>query len=162
MGKWIKHGDYYPTWILRLFRKGKGRSEERKMDEHIILLEGRAKKLANDFIDDNKKNLEFWIDKHNKFSSREVEEITKQLTTNDQQLTTKLSGQTAQKRWLKENFYYRLPLFCRAFLYFIYRYFFRLGFLDGKEGLIFHFLQGFWYRFLVDAKFYEIKKYEKR
>ena len=51
----------------------------------------------------------------------------------------------------------RLPLFIRAFVYFNYRYFIKFGFLDGIEGLIFHFLQGFWFRFLVDAKIYEIK-----
>jgi hypothetical protein len=70
-----------------------------------------------------------------------------------------LSGSPVErKRWFKEKFYLRLPLFSRAFLYFIYRYFLRFGFLDGKEGLIFHFLQGFWYRFLIDAKIYEVNK----
>ncbi|HDM78648.1 MAG TPA: hypothetical protein ENG51_19620 [Deltaproteobacteria bacterium] len=69
-----------------------------------------------------------------------------------------LGDPVQRKRWFKENLYLRLPLFIRPFLYFIYRYFFRLGFLDGKEGLIFHFLQGFWYRFLVDAKIYELRK----
>ncbi len=157
MDRWIKHGGYYPTWILRLFRKGKGRSEEREMDEHIILLEGRAEKLKNDFIDENNKSLEWWTEKHNQFSSREVKEIFKR-KKNFQIKAGLLSGPVARKRWTKEKIYLRLPLFCRAFFYFIYRYFFRLGFLDGKEGLIFHFLQGFWYRFLVDAKLYEYKK----
>jgi len=141
MGRWIRHGGYYPTWILRLFRKGKARSELRAMDEHIVLSEGKAEKLKNDFIDDNKKGLEDWINKHNNYSSREAADV--------------LSGNYGRG---KKKFYYWLPLFCRAFLYFIYRYFFRLGFLDGKEGLIFHFLQGFWYRFLVDAKLFEIKR----
>jgi len=59
---------------------------------------------------------------------------------------------------MRNEVYNNFPLFSRAFLYFLYRYFIRFGFLDGKEGLIFHFLQGFWYRFLVDAKIYEIKK----
>jgi len=140
MGRWIKHGAYYPIWFLRLFRKGKARSEQRAMDEHIVLLDGKAKKLKNDFIDNNKKDLEWWTAKHNNYSSRETADA--------------LAGDYGQA---KKKFYYRLPLFCRAFLYFIYRYFFRLGFLDGKEGLIFHFLQGFWYRFLVDAKIYETK-----
>ncbi len=49
-------------------------------------------------------------------------------------------------------------LVVRPFLYFIYRYFVRLGFLGGKEGLIFHFPQAFWYRFLIDAKLYEHRK----
>jgi hypothetical protein len=72
-----------------------------------------------------------------------------------------LGSQERRKRWIKENFYSKMPLFIRSFLYFLYRYFFRFGFLDGKEGLIFHFLQGFWYRFLVDAKIYEYKKFKK-
>lgn len=141
MGRWIKHGGYYPTWLLRLFRKGKAKSEQRAMDEHIVLLGGKTKKLKNDFIDDNKKGLENWINKHNNYSSREAGEV--------------LSGNYGQG---KKKFYYQMPLFCRAFFYFIYRYFIRLGFLDGKEGLIFHFLQGFWYRFLIDAKIYENRK----
>ena len=162
MGRWIKHGGYYPIWFLRLFRKGKAKSEQRAMDEHIVLLEGRAEKLKNDFIDNNKKGLSDWINKHNNYASREAEEIFQYYgspTSLRKSDFPKLIGdQPAQKRWLKENLYYRLPLFCRAFLYFIYRYFFRLGFLDGKEGLIFHFLQGFWYRFLIDAKIYEARK----
>lgn len=150
MGRWIKHGGYYPTWILRLFRKGRARSEEREMDEHIILLEGRAGYLKNDFIDNNKKDLTFWVDKHNRFSSREVKEILKESKT-----TQGLEGPVVLRRLAKER-YYKLPIFLRAFVYFLNRYFLRLGFLDGKEGLIFHFLQGFWYRFLIDAKIYEI------
>ncbi|MDP3052540.1 MAG: glycosyltransferase family 2 protein [bacterium] len=141
MGRWIKHGGYYPTWILRLFKNGKARSEEREMDEHIILSAGQAGKLENDFIDDNKKDLTWWIEKHNNYSSREAKEAIKE--------------NYGDKK--KRVFYYNLPLFCRPFLYFVYRYFFLLGFLDGKEGMIFHFLHAFWYRFLVDSKIYEIK-----
>ena len=140
MGKWIKHGGYYPTWILRLFRRGKGKSELRKVDEHIVLIEGEAGKLKNDFIDNNKKDLTWWIGKHNNYASREAADF--------------LAGNFGGS---KKRYYYALPMFFRAWLYFIYRYFFRLGFLDGKRGLIFHFFQGFWYRFLVDAKIFEAK-----
>ncbi len=156
MGRWIKHGGYYPTWILRLFRKGKAHSEEREMDEHIILSSGRAEKLKHDFVDENLSNLEWWTNKHNDFSTREVEAVLRERGAQY------LRGQAGRKRWIKERMYLKLPMFFRAFLYFIYRYIIRLGFLDGKEGLIFHFLQGFWYRFLVDAKLYEIKKKNKR
>jgi len=138
MGRWIKHGGYYPTWFLRLFRKGKAKSEIRKVDEHVVLTEGEAGKLKNDFIHDDRKDLTWWTDNHNDYSSREAADF--------------LSEDYGSR---KKRYYYRLPMFCRAFLYFIYRYFFRLGFLDGKQGLIYHFLQGFWYRFLVDAKIYE-------
>ena len=69
--------------------------------------------------------------------------------------------QERRKRWLKEKAYvytYRV----RPFIYFLYRYILRLGFLDGFRGLLFHVLQGFWYRFLVDAKVYEIERKSKR
>lgn len=152
MGRWIKHGGYYPTWLLRLFRKGKGRSEQRAMDEHIVLSKGRAEKLKNDFIDDNKKSLELWIERQNRYSSRETEQVLDPRKAGEK--ADRLAGPAANRRKMK-SFYYKMPPFFRACLYFCYRYFFRFGFLDGKEGLIFHVLQGFWYRFLVDAKIYE-------
>ena len=135
---------------MRLFKYGKGKSELKEKDEHIVLLEGKAGELKNDFIHDDKKSLSDWIQKHNDYSTREVETILN--LTSD---IPALGGQPVRKRWLKEKFYYRLPLFFRAFIYFHYRYFFCLGFLDGKEGMIYHFLRIYWYRFLLDAKIYE-------
>lgn len=157
MGRWIRHGGYYPTWILRLFRKGKARVEDREMDEHIVILSGKTEKLKNDFVDDNKKDLSDWTAKHNNYSTREARERIKSLNSGSQAPSVNLSGQANAKRIVKNNFYSKLPLFFRALLYFIYRYLFRLGFLDGKEGLIFHFLQGFWHQFMIDAKIYEQK-----
>jgi hypothetical protein len=55
-----------------------------------------------------------------------------------------------------------MPKSFRSFLYFNYRYIFRLGFLDGYQGLVWHFLQGFWYRFLIDVKVYEIEQKAKK
>lgn len=158
LGRWIRHGDYYPTWFLRLWRKGAARIEEREVDEHAVLLRGKAERLKNDFIDENKNGLEAWTAKINNYTSREVRE-----RKNKNEPTSELgNNQAAKKRWLRRNIYYHLPLFCRAFLYFFYRYFIRLGFLDGKEGLIFHFLQGCWNQFLVDAKIYEYESRRKR
>lgn len=161
MGRWIKHGGYYPTWLLRVFRTGIGRCETLWMDEHIVLSEGSAIKIYADIIDKNNKDLTFWTDKHNKYSNREVRDMLDKHATMPagDRLTASLGRSQAQgRRWVKENVYGRMPLFMRPFLYFIYRYFLRRGFLDGKEGLIFHFLQGFWYRFLVDAKYLEYKR----
>jgi len=157
MARWLKHAGVYPLWLLRLFRKGKARSEYKEIDEHIVLLEGKAENLKNDFIHDNKNSLYWWIQKHNDYSTREVETILN-LTSE----IPALGGQPARKRWLKEKFYYRLPLFWRAFIYFHYRYFFGLGFLDGKQGLIYHFLRIYWYRFLLDAKIYEYRKKKEK
>ena len=61
----------------------------------------------------------------------------------------------ARRRWLRDKLYARAPLFVRPAAYFFYRYILRLGFLDGREGFVFHCLQGFWYRFLVDAMLWE-------
>jgi glycosyltransferase involved in cell wall biosynthesis len=160
MGRWIRHGSYYPTWLLRVFRTGVGRCEALWMDEHIVLSRGRSIEIAADIIDKNNKDLTFWTDKHNKYASREVRDIVeRRRDASDGVLESGLGqGQASRRRWLKDNVYSRMPLFVRPFLYFFYRYFVRLGFLDGREGLIFHFLQGFWYRFLVDAKLYEWRR----
>ena len=158
-GRWIKHGDYYPIWLLRVFRKGKARNEEFEEDR-VILLEGAAAHAKNDFIDYNRRGLSLWVDKHNAWAINEMRDT---LGLNEGTwMAAALSGRQDQRRlWYKKNLYARLPLFVRAFGYFFYRYFIKLGFLDGKEGLIFHFMQGCWYRFLVDAKIFELKKFGK-
>lgn len=164
MGRWIKHGDYYPMWLLRIFRKGKARNEEFEEDR-VVLLEGEARYLKHDFIDYNRKGLSFWIDKHNQWATNEMRDLLALFANTGEEVSpmsikaSLLASQDRRRRWLKTNLYARAPLFLRAFLYFFYRYFLRLGFLDGKEGLIFHFLQGCWYRFLVDAKIYEARKF---
>lgn len=162
MGRWIRHGGYYPTWLLRVWRNGIGTCEQRWMDEHMVLAKGKLASLKFDIIDDNLKDLTFWTDKHNRYSDREVQDLLMSESTPDALLTEKnqinLDAQAKQRRWVKKNLYSRSPLFLRAFLYFIFRYTIGLGFLDGKEGLIFHFLQGFWYRFLVDAKLFEHRR----
>ena len=163
MGKWIKHGGVYPTKLLRIFKTGKAYCELKIMDEHIILKEGKSIEFKSDFKDYNTKQLEWWTYKHNWYSNREVLDYKGKVLSkndNDTLIEAKLSkGQAERKRFIKNNGYYKLPLFIRAHLYFIYRYYIRLGFLDGKEGRIYHFLQGYWYRFLVDAKIYECDKF---
>ena len=162
MGRWIRHGGYYPTWLLRVWRNGLGTCEQRWMDEHIILSEGKVADLKYDIIDENQKGLTFWTDKHNRYADREVKDLLGVLVEEDDDLiNSNQSSQAGKRRWVKKNFYARSPLFLRAFLYFLMRYFVGLGFLDGIQGLIFHFLQGFWYRFLVDAKIYEITRNRK-
>jgi len=158
MGRWIKHGGHYPVYHLRLFRKGKGRCEDRKYDQHFIC-KGEILKLKNDIFEENNINISEWINRHNRWSSAEVEELLQIPKKNANKIKAKCFGNPIERRrWMRNEVYNNFPLFSRAFFYFLYRYFIRFGFLDGKEGLIFHFLQGFWYRFLVDAKVYEIKK----
>lgn len=160
-GRWIRHGGYYPTWLLRLFRHGKGRSELLEMDEHLVVTEGETRRLKNDFVDENRKGLSFWTLKHEAFAQREARVLYRRQIGNSEMTGKRgtIGGSPPERtRWLKENVYLRLPLFIRALLYFFYRYVLRLGFLDGRQGLVFHVLQGFWYRFYVDAKLWEIKR----
>jgi len=158
MGRWIRHGGVYPTLELRLFRRGRAVCEQRLMDEHMVVTQGRAITFSRDFIDNNTKELSWWIQKHNWYSDREVADHLQKRQARDSVRPKLFGGQAQRRRWLKEAVYYRTPLMRRAHWYFIYRYFLRGGFLDGKEGLMFHFLQGYWYRFLVDAKIYEAEK----
>ena len=158
MGRWMKHGGYYPTWLLRIWRYEKGRVEQRLMDEHIKLSSGDVAHFESDFVDDNKKNLTWWIEKHNNYSIREAADVLNTLygfTKCDEIEPFFLGTQEQRKRWLKTR-YVSLPLFFRPILYFVWRYFVKFGFLDGKQGLVWHVLQGFWYRFLVDAKINEV------
>lgn len=162
MGRWIRHGGYYPTWLLRIWRTGVGTCEQRYMDEHIVISQGKITNLQHDIIDENQKGLSFWTDKHNHYADREVKDLLSVMSLeNDDLLQAGQLSQASRRRWVKANLYARSPLFFRAFLYFLMRYTIGLGFLDGIEGLVFHFLQGFWYRFLVDAKIYEQKLQEK-
>ena len=166
MGRWIKHGGKYPELLLRVFRTGFGECEQKLMDEHMILKSGNKVQFDNDIIDNNNKDLEWWIHKHNWYSNREVLDYQQKVLINNEvenEIAADISkGQAERKRFIKNNGYYKLPLFVRAHVYFIYRYYVRLGFLDGKEGKIYHFLQAYWYRFLVDAKIYECEKFDRR
>ena len=124
MGKWIRHGGTHKPYFLRLFRYGKGRVEDKLMDEHIIV-QGNVKKLKGELIHYDYKGSNAWLNKHIWYSELEIQ------------------------------MYNKLPMFLRARVYYWYRYYIQLGFLDGREGKIFIYLQAYWYRFIVDAKLYE-------
>ena len=154
MGRWIRHGGHYPSFHLRLFRLHKGRCEDRLYDQHFMV-EGKISSLRNDYLDIVATDLRSWTERHARWAGLEAQELMEP-TREGTRVSPKFFGSPIErKRWLREKALYRPPLFLRPFLYFIYRYLFRRGFLDGKEGLIFHFLQGCWYRFLIDATIFE-------
>ena len=160
-GRKLKHGGWYPAPQIKVIRKGYGESENKVMDEHLIITSGRTIHIDADQTDENLHDLTWWTDKHNRYASREAINMLQMqygLDADAEGVTARLLGNDAErKRWLKLR-YARMPLFLRPFLYFFIRYFVKLGFLDGKEGFIWYVLQGFWYRFLVDAKIFELKK----
>jgi len=151
-GRWIRFGGYYPTWLLRLWRTGMARSEDSWMDEHMVAASGAIGRLWHDIIDENHKGLTFWIDKHNRYSDREIMAMD---AISAERTHERLGGTVARRRFFKNAIYRRSPLFLRAFAYWFLRYILLLGFLDGRPGFVFHFLQGFWYRLIIDAKMYE-------
>lgn len=163
-GRLIRHGGVFPIRVLRLFRYGRGECENRWMDEHIRVV-GPTVDFAGEMIDDNLNSLTWWTEKHNKYASREAVDLLNleyHFMPHDSVACLRSGKQAGVKRWLKEKVYARLPGGFRAFAYFFYRYVIRMGFLDGQAGTAFHFLQGFWYRYLVDAKLAEVKSYMRK
>jgi glycosyltransferase involved in cell wall biosynthesis len=162
-GKLIQHGGIGHNKVSRLFRYGHGKSEARWMDEHIKI-EGKCIDLSGCIIDDNLNSVSWWIAKHNNYASREAVDLLNlkyQFATLDSVSDAATKSAISKKRWIKENFYTKLPLGMRSLSYFLYRYLFLAGFLDGSVGSQFHFLQAFWYRYLVDIKFAEVERYMK-
>jgi len=160
-GQPIRYGGVFPVRVLRLFRYARGECENRWMDEHIKVA-GPTLELQGEIIDNNLHSLTWWTSKHNNYASREAIDLLNleyRFMPHDSVADLFGGQQTGVKRWLKERVYALLPGGFRALIYFIYRYVIRLGFLDGQAGTAFHFLQGFWYRYLVDTKIAEVKRY---
>ncbi|MGQ0663939.1 MAG: glycosyltransferase family 2 protein [Pseudomonadota bacterium] len=151
-GRPLRHGGMYPIYHLRLFRRGQGKCETRKYDQHFHV-EGKTAKLASPMIDDIRLSLSEWTRRHNRWADAEVDEL---LASGGTGAIGRAGPEdpVAEQR-AKRDFYYRQPPFLRAFLLFLYRYVWKRGFLDGREGLIFYVLQTFWFRFLIDAKLHE-------
>lgn len=153
LGRFLMHGGWYPFLKITIFKNGRGRFENRAMGEHIVLSEGRCVDLQNDCIHYDFKDLTSWIDKHNKYATREV--LDRKFITQHKNNLEHLDGQPEIAKKLRDSLYYKMPPFLRARLYYWYRFYFKLGFLDGRPGRIWAFMQAYWYRYLIDAKLYE-------
>ena len=157
-GKVLHHGIVNGIWITRIFRIGKARYEKRLMDEHLSV-EGEIVRMEHQFVDDNRMTIGQFTIKHEGYASREATLLLDaEYHLTDTSAMPKDHGEEVEKKRAQKERYARMPLFWRAFAYFIYRYIIKLGFLDGKEGFLWDFLQGWWYRTLVDAKIFEVKK----
>jgi hypothetical protein len=160
-GRWIKHGGYFPKYLLKMFRTGVGYSDLNENMDHRFIVPGKTL-IWNDgyLIEENTKEnrISFWIEKHNRYSEQiAVEELERHLNIRQQTLAPKIFGSPDEKIAYLKSYWWRMPLYLRPVIYFSYRYFFKLGILDGKQGFIFHFLQGFWFRLIVDIKIEEKK-----
>lgn len=165
-GKWIKHGGYYPFYMLKMFRFGIGYSDLSENMDHRFVVPGQTAIWKNGIIvEENLKEnqISFWIDKHNRYSDLVAQEEVERLNQLRQQTVKPRFWGSPYERtaWLKQ-LWWRLPRYTRPMLYFIYRLIFKLGFLDGRTGIIFHFLQGYWFRLIVDIKIDELLKKQKK
>jgi glycosyltransferase involved in cell wall biosynthesis len=160
-GKWLRYGGYYPRYLLKMFRTGIGYSDLNENMDHRFIVPGKhIVWRKGHIIEENLKenNISFWIAKHNRYSDLVAEEeIQRRNHQRQQSITPMFFGSPDQRIAYYKKLWWQLPLLVRPFLYFFYRYFIQLGILDGRKGLIFHFLQAFWFRFVVDVKIMELK-----
>lgn len=157
-GKWIRHCGWYPTWILRLVRRGKVQWENRPVDEHAVVA-GDVGRLRHDIIHESLRDVDFWIAKHNVYSSHNARIYA---STGgepaDGIMASWLGNQAERKRFIKQHIWPHLP--GRAFFFFLYMYFFRLGFLDGRHGFHFCVMHAIFQQFVV-VKQWEQKHYKQ-
>ena len=156
LGRKLKHGGTYPFKKLCIFKRGMAYMEERSMDEQIVLTAGRSVEMKAVSEHHDFRDLTFWINKHNWYATRAAKDYFDYAGKEDSFAT--LDFPSKIRRFIKKKIYYKLPMGFRCWLYFMYRYVVRLGFLDGREGYFYAFFQAYWYRILVDAKIYEAKK----
>ncbi|UBM59740.1 glycosyltransferase [Marinilongibacter aquaticus] len=164
-GRWIKHGGYFPKYLMKMFRNGVGYSDlNENMDHRFVLKSGETMVWKEGYLKEEnlKENkISFWIDKHNRYSDlTAAEEVERKRALRAQVIKPRLFGSPDERTAYLKRIWWDLPLFLRPFIYFFHRYFIQLGILDGKEGLVFHFLQALWFRFVVDVKIWEIEKEE--
>ena len=140
------------NWHLRLFPSKSTVCENKKYDQHFVsnLV---SEKINGSLLDINTKNLTDWITIHNKWSTlSSLEKYSK-----SSKLTkAKLFGNNIERTRFIKNIFFKLPIGLKSFFLFFVKYFLLLGFLDGRAGFIFIFLNTLWFHTLIDAKKFEI------
>lgn len=134
LGKPIKHCGYFPSYNLRFFKRGKARYEEREVHEHMIV-DGPTSRMRNLMLHEDRRGLEHLIAKHNRYSTLEARELTREQILRKGEDAGPLERGIATRRWLKRNVLPRLPF--TALWRFLYMYIIKLGVLDGATGFRF-------------------------
>jgi len=164
-GRWIKHGGYSPFYLLKMIRYGVGYSDLNENMDHRFVVPGKTMIWKDGYIlEENLKEnkISFWIDKHNRYSDLVAhEEVERMMQLRSQTIKPHFWGSPDERTARFKQLWWQLPRYVRPMLYFIYRMIFQLGVLDGRTGVIFHFLQAFWFRLIVDIKIDEILQQQK-
>ena len=160
-GAEIRFGGAKKYW-LRVIRAGRAAPDLSDLVDFRFVVEGRTLNWNAVVREYNKsdEDASFWIRKQDKFSVRlAVEEELRREKVLDWGTKPRFWGNSDERvMWLRD-FWLHMPLFLRPCLYFLYRYVFRLGFLDGAGGFLYHAQQGFWLRLVVDWKLWQLRKY---
>lgn len=155
MGKLLKHG-FHP-YKMRLFKKGAAYMENKELDEHFVLKRGKSVRQKTYLVHHDFKGMDSFILKLNSFSQRVAKEYWS-LKDGESDLNYKgLAPVSRFRRFVKYHLYYHIPIVLRSHLYYIYYYYFNLGFLDGTRGKMFQWMYIYWYKFLSDCYIYEHK-----
>lgn len=152
-GTWIRHGGYYPKYLLKLFRPAAVIIDERDLVDHHFFVHGRSVRAAGDLIEENRKedDIAFWIDKHNRYARRLAqEEVERRRSSQPFAIRPRLLGSPDERTAFLRGIWFMLPLYVRSIAYFFFRFLIQRGFLDGKQGMLFHFMHALWYRLLID------------
>ena len=155
MGRRLAHARNMKRKLM-VFKTGVGRIEDRNMDEHTLLSRGRSVDAREKFLHYDYKDMSHYISKLNWYAGREVRDYFDYVEGRSREVALDSLNQSTRNK--KFGFYYRMPMFFRCWLMFVYSYVFRGGFLDGKEGFLYHYMYHRFYRTLVDAKIYEHNK----
>lgn len=158
-GRWIRYGGYYPKRLLKIFRRERVLFDHSDLVDHHFYVRGRTIILLHDIVEDNRKedDIIFWIEKHTRYAALlATEEYQRRNGALRGPVQPSLLGSPDQQILVLKAWWRRLPLFVRPTLYFLYRYFGRGGWMDGKQGFLFHFLHAFWFRVVIDAKLDEM------
>lgn len=160
-GQWIKHGGMFPKYLLKLFKKNKVLIDENELVDHHFYIKGKTINTKNYIVEENYKEneLSFWISKHRNYADLFARELVKSKSSKILEPDSK--GNPDERTLYFKSQYLKYPLFIRPVLYFFYRYFLKLGILDGVQGFIFHTLHSLWFRFIIDLKVYELRKQKK-
>jgi glycosyltransferase involved in cell wall biosynthesis len=157
-GRWIRHGGYYPKYLLKLFRRSRVRLDPTDLVDHHFTVDGPVRRLQHDIVEDNRNEdrIADWTAKHNRYAVLQAAQEFSAADGERPPFVWIVGSPDDRTRWLKAQ-WARLPLFVRPCVYVFYRYVVRLGFLDGKQGFVFHVLHAFWYRLLVDVNLDELR-----
>ena len=161
LDRWIRHAGWYPSWNLRLFRHRLGRYDNREVHEHVVL-NGAVGYLRNDLLHLDRRGLDAFIARHNRYSTLEAAARLKALRDDPDRARLPVSLLTSpvhRKRFLRERLWPRVP--AKPLALFVYMYVLRRGFLDGGAGLalcVFHAFQ----EFMVGLKLAELLRLSSR